>query len=125
MSQKEDIFHFNHIDKSKTKEEIQEIKELYKYYHFKYWIYQKAYKYFKKLSLLLNMSSTGLIIIGTVAGGLTANPAIIGSITGAGLALKTFSETKDYKKNRDDPVFLHYLRQSVSRDENFAARWCL
>jgi len=28
MSQKENIFHFNHIDKSKTKEEIQEIKEL-------------------------------------------------------------------------------------------------
>ena len=98
MSQKEDIFHFNHIDKSETKEEIHEIKELYKYYHFKYWIYQKAYKYFKKLNLLLNMSSTGLIIIGTVAGGLTANPAIIVSITGAGLALKTFSETKDYKK---------------------------
>ena len=44
------------------------------------------------------MSSTGLIVIGTVAGGLTANPAIIGSISGAGLALKTFSETKDYKK---------------------------
>ena len=44
------------------------------------------------------MSSTGLIVIGTVAGGLTANPAIIGIITGAGLALQTFSETKDYKK---------------------------
>ena len=97
MSQKQNIFHFNHIDKSKTKEEIQEIKELYKYYHLKYWIYQKAYKYFKKLNLLLNMSSSGLIIIGTVAGGLTANPAIIGSISGAGLALKTFSETIDYK----------------------------
>ena len=119
----ENIFHFSHIDKSKTKEEIQEIKELYKYYYFKYWIYQKAYKYFKKLNLLLNMSSTGLIIIGTVAGGLTADPAIIGSITGAGLALKTFSETEHYKKNRDDAVFLDYLRQSVSRAQNFAARW--
>ena len=97
MSQKENIFHFNHIDKGKTKEEIQEIKELYKYYHLKYWFYQKAYKYFKKLNLLLNKSSSGLIIIGTVAGGLTANPAITGSISGAGLALKTFSETKDYK----------------------------
>ena len=52
----------------------------------------------KKLNLLLNMSSTGLIIIGTVAGGLTANPAVIGSITGAGSALKTFFETKDFKK---------------------------
>ena len=111
MSQKEKIFHFNHVDKSKTKEEIQEIKELYKYYHFKYWIYQKAYKYFKKLNLLLNMSSTGLIIIGRVAGGFTANPAIIGSITGAGLALKTFSETKDYRKKIEmTRFFLHYLR---------------
>ena len=95
MSQKEHIFRFNHIDKSKTKEEIEEIKELYKYYHFKFWVYQKAHKYFKKLNLLLNMTSTGLIVVGTVVGSLTA---IIGSISGAGLALKTFSETKDDKK---------------------------
>ena len=39
------------------------------------------------------MTSTGLMVIGTVVGGLTANPAIIRR---AGLALKTFSETKDY-----------------------------
>ena len=98
MSQKENIFRFNHIDKSKTKEKIQEIKELYKYYHFKYWCYQKVYKYFKKLNLLLNMTSSGLIVVGAVAGGLTANPAILGSISGAGLVLKTFSETKNYKR---------------------------
>ena len=47
------------------------------------------------------MTSTGLIVIGTVAGGLTANPAIIGSISGAGLALKTFSETTDDKKKTE------------------------
>ena len=99
MSQKENIFRFNHIDKSKTNEEIQEIKELYKYYHFKFWVYQKAYKHFKKLNILLNIASTGLIVVGTVVGGLTASPAILGSISGAGLVLKTFSETKNYKKN--------------------------
>ena len=111
MSQKENIFNFNHIDKNKTKEEIQEIKELYKYYHFKYWCNQKGYKYFRKLNLLLNMTSTGLIVIGTVVGGLTANPAIIRSISDAGLALKTFSETKDYKKkNRHVKILLHYLQ---------------
>ena len=87
MSQKENIFRFNHIDKSKTKEKIQEIKELDKYYHFKYWCYQKVYKYFKKLNRLLNMTSSGLIVVGAVAGGLTANPAILGSISGAGLVL--------------------------------------
>ena len=47
------------------------------------------------------MTSTGLIVVGTVAGGLTANPAIIGSISGAGLALKTFSEMKDDKKKTE------------------------
>ena len=94
-SQKENIFRFNHIDKSKTKEEIEEIKELYKYYHFKFWVYQRAHKYFKKLNLLLNMTSSGLIVVGAVTGGLTASPAILGSISGAGLVLKTFSETKN------------------------------
>ena len=113
MSQKENIFHFNHIDKSKTEEENQEMKELYKYYHFKYWIYQKAYKYFKKLNLLLNMSSTGLIVIGKVAGGLTANPAIIGSISGAGLALKTFYETKDYKNKIEMARFAYTTYDKV------------
>ena len=39
-----------------------------------------------------------MIVIGAVDGGLTSNPAILGSISGAGLALKIFSETKDYKK---------------------------
>ena len=106
MSQKETIFHFNHIDKSKTKEEIQEIKELYEYYHFKHWIYQKAYNYFKKLHLLLNICSTGLIVIGTVAGGLTANPAILGSISGPSLVLKTFSDTKDHKKKIEMAKFV-------------------
>ena len=86
------IFNFNHTDKSKSEEEIQEIKELYKYYHHRCSCYQKAYKYFKKLNLAINMSSTGLIVTGTVAGGLTANPAVLGSISGAGLALKTFSD---------------------------------
>ena len=98
MSQKENIFRFNHIDKSKTNGEIQEIKELYKCYHFKFWVYQKAYKHFKKLNILLNIASTGLIVVETVVGGLTASPAILGSISGAGLVLKTFSEGKNYKR---------------------------
>ena len=95
MSQKENIFCFNHIDKSKTKEEIQEIKELYKYYHYKYWCHRQAFRHFKKLNLAINISSTGLIVIGAVAGALTANPAILASISGAGLVLKTLSDTKN------------------------------
>ena len=91
MSLKKNIFNFNHIDQSKSEDQI----DLYKYYHYRFWCYQKAYKYFKKLKLAIYMSSTGLIVIGTVVGSVTLNPAILASITGTGLALKTYSETKD------------------------------
>ena len=110
------MFNFNHIDKSKSKEEIAKIKELYKYYHYRYWCYKKGYKYFKKLNHLMNMSSTGLIIIGAIAGGLTLNPAVLGSISGAGLVLKTFSETKDYKRKIEMSKFAHLTYEKVLLD---------
>ena len=113
------IFNFNHIDKNLTKEEIQEIKELYKYYHSRYWCYQKAYKYFEKLKLAINMSCTGLIVVGAVAGGLTANP---GSISDAGLAFKTFSETKDYKRKIETSKFAYTTHQKVLLDLRTALR---
>ena len=59
------------------------------------------------------MTSTGLIVIGTVAGGLTANPAIIGSISGAGLALKTLSETKNYKRKIEMSKFCYTTYNKV------------
>ena len=123
MSLNKNIFNFNHIDKSKSKEEIAEIKELFKYYHYRYWCYQKAYKYLKKLNLVINMSSTGLIVTGAVAGGLTLQPAILGSISGAHLPLKTFSETKDYKPKIEMSKFcLFDLRESVARPQDFSKR---
>ena len=106
------IFNFNHIDKTKTKEEIWESKDLYKYYHYRYWCYQKAYKYLKKLNLLINMSSTDLIAIG----------AVLGSISGAGLALKTFYETKDFKRKIDMSKFAYTTYQKVLLDLRTALR---
>ena len=122
MSQKENIFKFNHIDKSKTKEEIQEIKELYKYYHYKYWCHRQAFKHFKKLNLAINISSTGLIVIGAVAGGLTANPAILGGISGAGLVLKTLSDTKNYKRKIEMSKFAFSTYQKILLDLRTALR---
>ena len=121
MSQK-NIFSLNHIDRSKTKEEIQEIKELYKNYHYKYWCHRQAFKHFKKLNLLLNMSSSGLIVIGAVAGGLTANPAILGSISGAGLVLKTLSDTKNYKRKIEMSKFAYSTYQKILLDLRTALR---
>ena len=113
MSQEENIFNFNHIDKNKTKEEIQEIKELYKFYHYKYWCHRQAFKHFKKLNLAINIASTGLTVIGAVAGGLTANPAILGSISGAGLVLKTLSDTKNYKRKIEMSKFAFSTYQKI------------
>ena len=62
------------------------------------------------------MSSTGLIVIGTVAGALTANPAVIASISGAGLALTTFSETKDYKRKIEMSKFAFSNYEKIRLD---------
>ena len=62
------------------------------------------------------MSSTGLIAIGAVAGGFTLNPTVLGSISGASLAPKTFSETKDYKRKIEMSKFaLYNLPEIVAR----------
>ena len=59
------------------------------------------------------MSFSGLIAVGAVAGGLTLNPATLGSTSGAGLALKTFSETKDYKRKIEMSKFAYTTYQKV------------
>ena len=116
------IFNFNHIDKTKTKEEIAEIEQLYKYCHYRFWCYQKAYKYFRNFNLAINMSSTGLIVIGTVVGSVTLNPAILASISGAGLAVKTYSETKDYKRKIEMSKYAFTTYQKVLLDLRTAQR---
>ena len=110
------IFNFNHIDKNKTKEEIQEIKELYKYYHYRDWCYQKAYTHYKKVNLASNIVSAGLVIIGSVAGSITANPIIIGTVTGAYVLLKTFCETKNYKRKIEMSKYVYTTYQKILAD---------
>ena len=68
------------------------------------------------------MSSTGLIVIGAVVGGLMANPAVLGSISGAGLALKTFSQTKHYKRKIEKSKFAYAPYQKVLLDLRIALR---
>ena len=60
-----------------------------------------------------NKLFSGLIAIGAVAGGLTLNPATLGYISGPGLALKTFSETKDYKRKIEMSKFAYTTYQKV------------
>ena len=58
MKNKKDIFYFNHIEPTINKEKLSKIEFLYTYYFKKFWSYKKAYKYFKRLYLTADISST-------------------------------------------------------------------
>ena len=88
------LFDFNHIDPSIDEERKEELKKLYKYYHKLWWCHKKTVERLKKINLVINLISVTLVTAGTVAGAVTLNPVILGTITGAGLLLKTTSEIK-------------------------------
>ena len=90
------LFDFNHIDPSINEETKKELKEMYKYYHKLWWCHKKTVERLKKINLAANLASVSLVTAGTIAGAVTLNPIILGTITGAGLLLKTASEIKQY-----------------------------
>ena len=68
-------FDFNHIDYEKlSEEEITTLKEFYRHYHKKFWCFRKLLKQLKQLNLLMNLSSSLCIVVGTIVGGVTINP---------------------------------------------------
>ena len=77
----------NHIDPHLSPEKLNEIKELYKYYHKRFWCYKRVFKHYKESKLLANLTSTALVVAGTLAGGISLNPIVLGVIRGAGLLL--------------------------------------
>ena len=97
-SSKKSIFEFNHIDKSLSEEQIETITDLYKHYHKKHWCYKKSYKSYKFLDNFFTISSLSLIAVGTITGGITLNPIILGGINGAGVIVAGITKKKDFKK---------------------------
>ena len=94
-----DVFEFNHIDKSLSETDVKTLKDFYKHYHKKYWCFRKSYKRYKIIDETLNLSGVGLVVIGTITGGITLNPIILGVINGAGVIVSSVSKMKNYKKN--------------------------
>ena len=92
MRAKRDVFSFNHIDTSIPEETLSMIKTFYRFYHKRWWSYRKTYRYHKRLNLTCKLGSSILITTGTIAGGITMNPIILGVIAGAGLLLKTYTD---------------------------------
>ena len=93
-----DIFEFNHIDTSLSKTDLKTIKDFYSYYHKKFWCFKKSYKSYKFLDNFFTISGLVLVTVGTIAGGITLNPIILGVINGAGIIIAGVGKKNDYKR---------------------------
>ena len=93
-----DIFEFNHIDRSLSESDVGCLKDFYKHYHKKYWCFKRSYKRYKLLDETLTLSGGGLVLIGTITGGITLNPIILGVINGAGVVVASLATKKNHKK---------------------------
>ena len=96
-----DIFEFNHIDNSRSESDIETLKNFYKHYHKKYWCFKKAYKRYKRLDEPITISGAGLVIIGSIKGGITLNPIILGIKNGTGVLVASIGKVKNYKKKTE------------------------
>ena len=72
-----------------------ELENLYAFYHKLWYCYKKVFSREKKILLGLNLLSVTLVTTGTIVGGVTMNPIILGVISGAGVVLKTAMEMKN------------------------------
>ena len=72
-----------------------------------------TYKYYKKAELACNIGSVLLVVTGTVVGGVTLNPIVLGTISGTGILLKTFSEVKNYKRKIEMSKFAYTSYEKV------------
>ena len=93
-----DIFEFNHIDPSLSESDVKTIKDFYSYYHKKYWCFKRSYKSYKFLDNFFSISSITLVAVGTIAGGITLNPVILGVINGAGIIIAGVGKKNNYKR---------------------------
>ena len=91
-----DIFEFNHIDKSLSESDVKTLKDFYSHYHKKYWCFKRSYKSYKFLDDIFTISGICLVSIGTIAGGITLNPVVLG--VGAGVVVAGIGKKKNYER---------------------------
>ena len=56
------------------------------------------------------------VVTGTVTGSVTLNPIVLGTISGAGLILKTYSEAKNYKRKIEMCKFAYTSYEKILTD---------
>ena len=108
-----DIYDFNHIDQTLSKEKVKKMKDLYVYYHKKHFGYEKLYRSFRRKNFVWNLSAGKFIISTAVARGITLNPVVIATLTGVGLILKAVASLKKYDKKTEQANFARIEYQKV------------
>ena len=93
-----DIFEFNHIDPSLSESDAKILKDFYSYYHKKYWCLKRSYKSYKFLDNFFTISGICLVAIGTISGGITLNPVVLGVVNGAGVIIAGVGKKNNYKR---------------------------
>ena len=115
-STKRDVFSFNHIDTSIDEATLKVIKEFFRFYHRRWWCYRKTYRKRKRINLLCKLGSSSLIAAGTISGGITMNPVVLGVIAGAGLLLKTYTEIKSFERKIEMCKYAYTTYEKVLSD---------
>ena len=93
-----DIFEFNHIDKYLSESDVKTLKDFYSHYHQKYWCFKWSYKSYKFLDNFFTISGICLVAIGTIPGGITLNPVVLGVVNGAGVIVAGVGKKNNYKR---------------------------
>ena len=112
-----DIFEFNHIDKSLSESEIKTLKDFYSHYHKKYWCFKRSYKSYKFLDNFFTISGLCLVAIGTISGGITLKPVVLGVVNGAGVIIAGVGKKNNYKRKIEMTkiAFTNYEKVLVER----------
>ena len=93
-----DIFEFNHIDKSLSESDVKTLKDFYSHYHKKYWCFKRSYKSYKLLDNFFTISGICFVAIGTISGGITLYPVVLGVVNGAGVIVAGVGKKNNYKR---------------------------
>ena len=93
-----DIFEFNHIDSSLSESNIKTLKDFYSHYHKKYWCFKRSYKRYKILDEGFTISGICLVAVGTIVGGITLNPIVLGVTNSSGVVVAGIGKKKIIRK---------------------------
>ena len=78
--------------------DVKTLKDFYKHYHKKCWCFKKSYKSYKFLDDVFTISGICLVAIGTISGGITLNPVVLGVVNGAGVIVAGIGKKNNYKR---------------------------